>query len=259
MPIAPVRDAQPRTALALRSLLRADLTVLARSGRTLLLNIVVPILYLVITALHLGRGGITHLDAEFSISLALTVGLVSSSLIGYSGMLARDRDLGVFQRLRITPAPTWAIMTSRLLVQVVVDLVMAIVVLVAGSIIHATVFTAQAYLLVLAVSILGGAMFLALGQALVALVPSAAAVNAVGRIVFVVFLLLGLLGATGILGSTVQDISDWTPVGALIDFYTGVLHLDSWDWTNTSGLLATLGYTVAGAIVGIRWFRWESR
>jgi ABC-2 type transport system permease protein len=257
-PVAPVRSMRPRTALALHSLLRADLTVLARSGRTLVLNVVVPILYLVITALHLGRGGITHLDAEFSISLALTVGLVSSSLIGYSGMLARDRELGVFQRLRVTPAPTWAIMASRLLVQLIVDLVMAVVVLVAGSIIHATVFTAQGYLLAVAVSLAGGAMFLALGQALVALVPSAAAVNAVGRIVFVVFLLLGLLGATGILGSTVQGISDWTPVGALINLYTGVLQPAAWDWTNTSGLLATLAYAAAGAFVGIRWFRWES-
>ncbi|HEX4399981.1 MAG TPA: ABC transporter permease [Galbitalea sp.] len=253
------RSVRPKIGLIFRSLLRADSTVLVRSSRTLLLNVLVPILYLVITNLHLGKGGITHLSVEFSISLALTVGLVSSSLIGYSITIAHDRDAGVFQRLRVTPAPTWAIMTSRLLVQIIVDLIMTVVVLLVGSIIHNTVFSAGGYLLVVCVSILGGAMFLAIGQAIVGLITSAAAVNAVGRILFIVFLLLGLLGASGILGSTVQNISDWTPVGALINLYTGVLNLAHWDWTNTSGLIATVGYTLVGAFIGIRWFRWESR
>lgn len=256
---SPTALARPTVGLILGSLLRADFTVLVRSSRTLLLNVLVPILYLVITNLHLGRGGITHLTAEFSISLALTVGLVSSSLIGYSITIAHDRDAGVFQRLRVTPAPTWTIMTSRLLVQIIVDLIMTVIVLIVGSIIHHTVFNAGEYLLVVCASIFGGAMFLAIGQAIVGLITSAAAVNAVGRILFIVFLLLGLLGASGILGNTVQTISDWTPVGALINLYSGVLSLTQWDWTNTSGLIATIGYTIAGAFIGIRWFRWESR
>ena len=250
---------RPKIALIVRSLLRADITVMRRSGRTLLLNVVVPILYLVITNLHLGKGGITHLNAEFSISLALTVGLVSSSLSGYSATIAQDRDSGVFQRLRVTPAPTWAIMTSRLLVQIIVDLIMTVVVLIVGSILHNTVYSAEEYLLVVCASILGGAMFLAIAQAIVGLITSTAAVNAIGRILFIVFLLLGLLGASGILGSTLQAISDWTPVGALINLYSGALDPGRWDWINTSGLIATLGYASVGAFVGIRWFRWESR
>lgn len=250
---------RPKIGLIFRSLFRADFTVLRRSSRTILLNVVVPILYVVITSLHLGKGGITHLSAEFSISLALAVGLVSSSLTGYSSTIASDRDAGVFQRLRVTPAPTWAIMTSRLLVQIIVDLMMTVIVLIVGSIIHITVFSAGECLLGVVVCLLGGAMFLAIAQAIVGLITSAAAVNAVGRILFIVFLLLGLLGATGILGSTVQNISDWTPVGALINLYSGVPGLVQWDWTNTSGLIATVAYTVVGAFVGIRWFRWEAQ
>jgi ABC-2 type transport system permease protein len=252
--------ARPTIGLTLSSLLRADFTVLVRSVRTLLLNILVPIFYLVITDLHVRKGGLGNtLSVEFSIGLALTVGLVSSSLIGYSITVAHDRDVGVFQRLRVTPAPTWAIMTSRLLVQIVVDLIMTVIVLIVGSILHNTVFSAGEYLLVVCASILGGAMFLAIGQAVVGLITSAAAVNAVGRVLFIVFLLLGLLGSSGILGDTVQTIADWTPVGALINLYSGVLHLSHWGWTNASGLVATFGYTVVGALIGIRWFRWESR
>jgi ABC-2 type transport system permease protein len=254
---------RPGIGLIFRSLFRADFTVLLRSGRTLILNVAVPILYLVITdlhnLLHLGGNSPAGWTAEFSISLALTVGLMSASVMGYSGAIAQDRATGVFQRLRVTPAPTWAIMTSRLLVQIVVDLIMAVVVLVLGSIIRSTLFGVGQYLLVIVVSLLGGAMFLAIAQAIAGLVRSAAGVNAVGRILFIVFLLLGLLGSGGILGDAVQDVSDWTPVGALINVYSGVLDTAHWDWTNTTGLIATVGYVAIGAVIGIRWFRWESR
>lgn len=254
---------RPKIGLIFRSLFRADFTVLLRSGRTLILNVAVPILYLVITdlhnLLHLGGNSPAGWTAEFAISLALTVGLMSASVMGYSGTIAQDRATGVFQRLRVTPAPTWAIMTSRLLVQIVVDLIMTVVVVIIGSVIHSTLFTAGQYLLLVCVSLLGGAMFLAIAQAIAGLVRSAAGVNAVGRVLFIVFLLLGLLGASGILGDAVQNISNWTPVGALINVYSGVLATAHWTWTNTSGLIATAGYFVIGAFIGIRWFRWESR
>lgn len=253
--------ARPTIGLMLGSLLRADFTVLARSGRTLILNLAVPILYLVITNLHLGnRGkGFSYGSVEFTIGLALTVGLMSSSLIGYAIAIAHDRDAGVFQRLRVTPAPPWAIMTSRLLVQIIVDLIMTVVVVIIGTFIHNAPFGASEYLLLLGASILGGAMFLAIAQAIVGLIRSSAVVNAFGRVFFIVFLLLGLLGSSGILGSTVKDISDWTPVGAVTNLYSEVLDITQWDWTGTSGLIATVGYTIVGAFVGIRWFRWESR
>jgi ABC-2 type transport system permease protein len=253
----------PRIGLIFRSLWRADFTVLLRSGRTLILNIAVPVLYLVITDLHslLNLGGRSPVGwtTEFSISLALTVGLMSASVMGYASTIAQDRAMGVFQRLRVTPAPTWAIMTSRLLVQIVVALIMTVIVVILGCIIHSTLFSAGQYLLVVCVSLLGGAMFLAIAQAIAGLIRSAAGVNAAGRVLFIVFLLLGLLGASGILGDAVQNISDWTPVGALINVYSGVLDTAGWDWTNTNGLIATIGYIVIGAFIGIRWFRWEAR
>jgi len=84
-------------------------------------------------------------------------------------------------------------------------------------------------------------------------------VNAVGRVFCIVFPLLGLLGVSGILGSVGGDVSDWTPVGALVNLYSGVLDFAHWDWTDTSGRIATVGYTGVGTFVGIRWFRWESR
>jgi ABC-2 type transport system permease protein len=251
---------RPAVGLIFRSLLRADFTVLVRNARTMVLNIALPIVILVITGLNANQKSAAGFGAtEFDIGLALTYGLMSSSLIGYSLTIARDREAGVFQRLRVTPAPTWAIMLSRILVQIVLDLIMTIIVLVVGGIIHNQAFTAVEYLLVLCVSIVGGAMFLAIAQAIVGLVRSAAVVNALGRILYVIFLLLGLLGSSGLLGTTLKDISAWTPGGAIINIYGGVLNLSAWSSLDTSGVIAVVIYIAAGAFIGIRWFRWDAR
>ena len=73
-------------------------------------------------------------------------------------------------------------MTSRLAMQVVANLIIALVVVIVGSRMHHISLSAGQYALVLLVSILGGAVFLSIGQALVGLVKSADTVNAAGRI-----------------------------------------------------------------------------
>ena len=251
-------SARPAIGLTFASLFRADFTVLVQSSRTLALNIAVPVIIVIITSLH-GTGKTGILVPGFELSLALSYGLIASSLIGYSITVARDRDAGVFQRLRVTPAPTWAIMTSRLLVQVVVDLILTVVVAVLFGIIHHFAYTVTEYLLLVVVSLVGAAVFLSIGQAIVALVPSATAVNAIGRLLYVALILIGLIGSSGLLGDVMQQVSLWSPVGAIIDLYANALGLTHWDGNTTIAVIASAGYIAIFAFVGIRWFRWESR
>lgn len=251
---APEAAHAPSTALAVRALLTADGMVLLRSRQIILLNFVVPIAILFIT----NRGGSRIGNPGFLIGMALTYGLLSSGLIAYSTTLAGDRAAGVFQRLRVTPAPTWAIMGSRLAVQFAADIVMGIVVMIVGSIIHNVVFTPSVYVLILVVSLLGAAVFLAIGQALVGLVKSAGVVNAIARVLYIVLFLAGILGPTGILGDDFKNFSAWTPVGALMELFGAVTAAGTWSAQNTWQVVALLGYAAVFAGIGIRWFRWEA-
>jgi ABC-2 type transport system permease protein len=251
-----VSTVRPPIRIIFGSLFRADFTVLLKSGRTMIINVAVPIFILIIT--NLGHSKLSFGDVGFEIGLALTYGLIASSLIGYSITVARDRDAGVFQRLRVTPAPTWTIMTSRLLVQVILNLVLTVVVVVIGSIIHHVTFTVAQYLLMVVVSLVGGAVFLSIGQAVVALIRSAAVVNAVGRLLYIVLILVGILGVSGLLGTTFQTISQWSPVGAVIDLFTGVLDLSHWNGVDTNAVIACAAYIVVGSFIGIRWFHWDA-
>ena len=247
----------PPLQLVMSALLRADFAVLLKSRRALLISVFLPMVILFSTsstkATH-NFGG-----ALFIIGLAVALGLVSNSILGYALTVARDREQGVFQRLRVTPAPTWTIMTSRLAMQALANLLITVIVVIVGSRLHHVSLSASTYGLVLVVSIVGGAVFLSIGQALVGLVRSADSVNAAGRVLTLGLVLLSSLGQSGTLGSIWESIARWSPVGVVMTLFAAVLHLSAWDTHDSLALLACGGYIVVFAAIGIRWFRWDAR
>lgn len=246
----------PQSIKYLRTLLQTDFLVLLKNKRALIISIVAPLYVIFITSRNAKS---TLGDPIFLIVLAITIGLLSTSITGYALMLARDRERGVFQRLRVTPAPTWTIMVSRLLVQTAANLVIALIVLVIGSNIHNMTLNVDQYFEVLLVAILGGAVFLSIGQALVGLVRSAILVNSIGSLLYVALLLTGLLGPSGVLGSTIQNIAEWTPVGTVIAVFQGTLSQVAWDSQTWFSLLVCCGYIIVFTAIGIKWFRWDAR
>jgi ABC-2 type transport system permease protein len=239
------------------SLVRADFVVLLKNRRSLLISIILPGVILFST--NSSKATNSFGGSLFIIGLAITYGLVSNSILGYALMVARDREQGVFQRLRVTPAPTWTIMTSRLAMQVLANLLITVIIVILGSRIHHLSLSAGTYALVLVVSVLGAAVFLSIGQALVGLVKSADSINAAGRVLVLGLVLLTSLGQSGTLGSTWESIARWSPVGVVMTLFAAVLNLSAWDTNDSLALLACGGYIIVFAAIGIRWFQWDAR
>jgi ABC-2 type transport system permease protein len=187
------------------------------------------------------------------------MGMAAIAIIGYTLSIARDRETGVFQRLRVTPTPSWAIMISRLAVQVAAILTMAVVVLIAAAIFKHLSLTPAAYLLTLLVVGVGAAEFLSIGQALVGLVKSADTINAVSRLVFPLVAVLGIFGHTVILGTTVELIARWSPGGTVVTTLSGAMQPATWSQATWWALLVSVAYCIVFASLGIRWFQWSSR
>ena len=246
----------PTWASSLKVLLRADATVQVRTSRSLVLTFALPLILLVATGL--GKNSAALGGPEFRISLALTVGLVSIGTVGYSLAIARDRDNGVFQRLRVTPASPWTIMVSRWIVQLGTVLIMAIVVLVVAAIFLGITLAPQDYLFTVLVALLGSAVFLSIGQAIVGLIASADTLNAAGRLLYVPLIGLSLFGDTDRLGTTVEQVSRWSPGGCLETLLSAAMGATPWSGQLWGALFASVGYTVVFAVIGIRWFRWVS-
>ena len=251
---AGARGAQPALGPTLAALLEVDFSVQLRNYRSLMLSLVLPVVVLV--ALFANKRAAALADPRVRVSLVTMLGMATIAIFGYALNVARDREAGVFQRLRVTPAPAWAIMMSRLVVQVAVILLMAIVVLVVARIFQNVTLDALAYGLTLAVVIAGSAVFLGIGQALVGLVRSADTLNAVSRLVYIPVFGLGLLGRTDILGSTVEDIARWSPGGIVATLLAAAMEPATWGSDAWWSLLACVGYTAVFVFLGIRWFQW---
>jgi len=242
----------PSSADALKALVRADATVQWRSRRSLIMSLIVPLVFLISW-----KSLIPELGAANVLSICIAVGLPAMGLMGYSLSLARDRERGIFQRLRAAPIATWVIMTSRLLVQVGLILAMALVTCAFAYAVDHISIGFVSLLLILLASALGGLSFLALGQAIVAFIQGSDAVNAAARLIYFPIAIVGALGQIGLFGATVQKIVTYSPLGTTKTMLAAAMTPAS--FLTEPVLVAaavTLAYGVFFATLGIRFFRW---
>ena len=227
-----------------------------RTRRSLYLSLILPLI--ILFAVNAGKRATQLGTPELRVAMSITFGGATIGPIGYSLATARDRDAGVFQRLRVTPAPTWAIICSRIAVQLTAILVMTAVVLGAAAAFQGVTLSPAGYLLSFAVATIGGAVFLSIGQAIVGLIRSAETLNATGRLLYAPVLLLSIFGHSDLLGTPVEYISRYSPGGSFATLLSGAMSPSTWSGETWAALPICLAYIGLFAGVGIRWFRWTS-
>ena len=236
------------------ALLRADFTTLWRNRRSVVLALVMPMI-----VVFSWKGMIPIAGGAFVLSNSITLGLIAIGLMGYSNSIARDRDKGVFQRLRVSPLPLWTIMVSRIIVQLALILLLTLVVFISGYNFDQIIMSANGYIITALTSIVGGAVFLSLGQAIVGRVQNPETVNSTSRLIYLVFILVGMLGELGVLGDKFKNAIVWTPYGTVKDIIAASLEPAKWNLHTTEALFLTLGYTAVFATMGIKWFKWSTK
>jgi ABC-2 type transport system permease protein len=244
----------PSTSSVFTTLFRADLTTQWRNRRSSLMSILVPVVILITWKPLVGQFG-----GAFVLSNCITVGLIAIGLMGYSNSIARDRDKGIFQRLRVAPAPNWTIMASRIAVQLLMMIILTTVTFIVGYQYDKIILTASGYVLGFAMAIVGGAVYLSLGQVIVGLIKNPETVNATTRLVYFAFIMVGLFAEFGALGKEMGELVKWTPYGTVKHLVSTGVSAGTWDTHTFMALLVTLGYTMVFAFLGIKWFRWSTR
>ncbi len=242
----------------MKALLRADYTTLWRNRRANIMVLFVPLIIVFSWKSFVNLAG-----GAFVLSNAITLGLVAIGLMGYTNSIARDRDKGVFQRLRVSPLPLWTIMVSRLLVQLTLIIILTLIVFISGYSMDNIHMSVGGYAAALAVSIVGGAVYLSLGQAIVGRIQNPETVNSTARLIYFAFIMVGMLGEIVIVTNPelkwVKDIVTWTPYGTVKDILAGGLEPSKWNMHTTDSLLLTIGYTIVFATLGIKWFKWSTK
>jgi len=241
----------PKPSDAFLSLMRADFTTQWRNRRSVIMSLLVPIIILISW-----KGLIAKFGGAFVFSIALTIGLTSIGMMGYAISVARDRDKGVFQRLRVTPVPTSFIMMSRLVVQLGMIAVLTLGVFIIGYRVDKIALTPAGYILTFITAFLGGALYLGFGQMIVGLIKNAETVNSTTRLVYIAFIMLGMFGELSD-NLEFKNIIHWSPFGTVKTILAAAMQPVTWNNNATLALVATLAYALVFSFLGIKWFRWN--
>ena len=242
----------PSSGSVFRALFRADLKVQWRNRRALLMTLFLPVVFVVVW-----KDLIELMGSNAVLATCIAAGLPATGLMAYSQAVARDRERGVFQRLRAAPISASAIMLSRIAVQILVVMLMTLVTYLVGHEVDGIDVPTMVIPLMLVVSALGGAAYLALGQLIVASFKSSDAVNAAARLVYLPIAIVGALGELGVFGPAAKSVILWSPFGTTQTIIAWSLAPSLFSAQILWALLATIGYTVIFASIGIRRFKWS--
>ena len=242
----------PKTSEAFATLLRSDLRTQWRNRRSVVLILLIPVIIL-----FSWKGAIENIGGAVALGSCITIGLTAIGLMGYSNSIARDREKGIFQRLRATPIPSWCIMASRLSVQLILISIVTLAVFFAGYYFDKISISPLGYVLALIASIIGGAVYLGLGQMIVGLIKNPETVNSTTRLVYFAFIMVGMLGQFGIFGDQMKKIVIWSPYGTVQTIISGSLNPDKWNAQTTEALFVTIGYAIIFSVIGIKNFKWS--
>jgi ABC-2 type transport system permease protein len=173
--------------------------------------------------------------------------------------LVNRREMGLLKRLRLSPLPTWALLTAIVLSSMIIAAVEVVILLLVGRIGFSVHFPDNVGAFVVAI-VVGMLSFSALGVGMSTLVPNQDAAGPIVSIIFFVLLFLSGLWFPLKRGSGLYQFSSYFPVHHLIYAVFAPFNTQKgaspWAWHD---LLVVGIWGVVGAIVAVRRWQWSPR
>jgi ABC-2 type transport system permease protein len=202
-----------------------------------------------------GVGAITWLAVG-----VVVLNIMSSGFIADASWLTTVREQGILMRVQAAPLPRGVLVTAYVLVRLLQVLLQAAAILAVAALAFGARFSPAGLAASLGLGIFGAAVFIALGQAIAAVAPTAAAASAIGQAIYFPLMFVSnlFLPAEG-LPAWLMNISRWTPAYMLVDLMRPAMVPVP---ASQPLLLNLAGLAIYGAIgMGLAsWlFRWEPR
>jgi ABC-2 type transport system permease protein len=223
-----------------------------------------PLLFLFIFNTVFGSDEVRLFGRETSVSTFYVPAIAAFSVItacftNVAMGISFSRDEGVLKRKLGTPLPKWAFIAGRVVHATLLEIVLFAIVATVGVFVYDVDVTAESLPLFIPVLIVGAVAFASLGFAVTTIVPNADAAPAV--INGIILPLLFISDVFFVQGSTpdwLTRIADLFPVRHYVQAMTNAFN--PFDPVIRWGDLAWVaGWGVVGAIVALRFFRWEPR
>lgn len=243
--------------------LRGELLLYVRSRELAFFTFLLPMIFFVLLgSTYRGdritsEGGVratNYLEAGM-----IGYGAIAIAFAGLAIVLVIRRESGVLKRLRATPLPAPAYIAALLSAFLAAFAVEAVALVVLGRVLFGIGAPAHFGSLVLAL-LLGAICFCALGVAVGSLVRSAEGASAVVNAIYLpMAFIAGAFFSPHAFPPILRWIADLLPLTYFIRIVRGIMLHDHQIWAYPGSVAMLLAWGLVGAIVAVRWFRWEPR
>lgn len=243
---------------------RALALIHLRNRAVLFWNLLFPLLMLILYGLVFNSDAFNE-DPTFNyidwvlpgvlVFNALAFGLITSST-----MMLTMRENGVLRRLQATPMPAGQLVGAYLLINVIIVLIQSAVIIAAAVLIFDATVTATGLLLALPMILVGVLTFVALGQVVSGLAPTAGVAVMAGQLAYFSLLFVtDMILPIQMLPEWIQRVAVYLPSYAVIQLVRPPL-MESLLATDLAHHLTVAAvYTVVAAVIAARLFRWSPR
>ena len=241
--------------------LRTEQLVFWRSREAAFFIFVFPLLLLVLLGSLYSNH---HTYQGVPVTWAVLAGLIgygcaNTAFAGLAIQLVIRRESGVLKRLRATPLPTGIYIVAVLASTLIIFGLQAVCLFVLGRSLYGTPFPPDVGSLV-AVLLIGAAVFAALGTSAASVIRSAEGASAVVNFILLPMAFLsGSFGSTRHLPAFLRAIADVLPLKYFIDLVNTVYLRGHGVWTRPQDLAVLAAWGVAGLVFTKYKFRWEPR
>ena len=187
----------------------------------------------------------------------IAYGIMAACFSMLTSNLVSRRETGLLKRLRLTPLPAWALLSSIFLSTAIVALVQAAVLLVIGRFGYGVALPRQ-WLAFVVVLVVGIACFTAMGVAISSVIPNQETAGPVTSVAFFVLLFLSGLWFPLAPHSGLEKFSAFFPVRhfliAVRAPFEQLPGSSPWPWRD---LAVVTIWGIVAAIIAVRKFRWS--
>jgi ABC-2 type transport system permease protein len=196
---------------------------------------------------------------QYYVPAFLAYGVMSACYNIQAIVIVNRRETGLLKRLRLSPAPTWILMSSILLSSMIIAAISVLITIVVGRFgysVHGPVHVLP-FIIVIAVGMFA---FTSLAMGVSTLIPNADSAGPVSSIVFFILLAFSGLWFNVPPNSGIGKVTTYFPVlhliTALEKSFNAIPGVSPWAWSDIY-VIALWG--VGGAILALRRWEWSPR
>jgi ABC-2 type transport system permease protein len=243
--------------------LRSEQRLYWRSHELAFFTFLFPIIIFVLLGSVYGDDRIKSEDnvkgSAYLLAGILGYGLVSTAFAGLAIVMVVRRESGILKRVRGTPLPAWAYVTSTLVSTIIVYAIEAVALVVLANVLFDVPFPGEWFSLALAL-VIGSLAFAAMGLAVTTFIRSAEGSSAVVNAIYLpLAFIAGSFWTPHAYPRFLEVIAEVLPLTYFIRLMRDIVLRGEPIWDNWSSVAVVVAWGLLGLVVTVRRFRWEPR